>query len=40
MFDNYDFVYVHIKNLKKKLQEAGCSNYFKTLYGTGYKWEI
>jgi DNA-binding response OmpR family regulator len=40
MFDNYDFVYVHIKNLKKKLQEAGCSNYLKTLYGTGYKWEI
>jgi DNA-binding response OmpR family regulator len=31
---------VHIKNLKKKLQEAGCSNYLKTLYGTGYKWVI
>lgn len=40
MLDSYDFVYVHIKNLKKKLQEAGCSNYLKTLYGTGYKWEI
>lgn len=40
MFDNYDFVYVHIKNLKKKLLEAGCSNYLKTLYGSGYKWEI
>lgn len=40
MFDNYDFVYVHIKNLKKKLQEAGCDKYLKTLYGTGYKWEI
>lgn len=40
MLDNYDFVYVHIKNLKKKLLEAGCGNYLKTLYGTGYKWEI
>jgi DNA-binding response OmpR family regulator len=40
MFDNYDFVYAHIKNLKKKLNEAGCGNYLKTLYGTGYKWDI
>lgn len=40
MFDNYDFVYAHIKNLKKKLNEAGCDNYLKTLYGTGYKWDI
>lgn len=40
MFDNYDFVYAHIKNLKKKLSEAGCGNYLKTLYGTGYKWDL
>lgn len=40
MMDNYDFVYVHIKNLKKKLQEAGGGNYLKTLYGSGYKWEV
>jgi DNA-binding response OmpR family regulator len=40
MFDNYDFVYAHIKNLKKKLSEAGCGSYLKTLYGTGYKWQI
>lgn len=40
MFDNYDFVYAHIKNLKKKLTEAGYGNYLKTLYGTGYKWDI
>lgn len=39
MFDNYDFVYAHVKNLKKKLAEAGCNNYLKTMYGTGYKWE-
>lgn len=40
MFDNFDFVYAHVKNLKKKLAEAGCNNYIKTIYGTGYKWEI
>lgn len=40
MFDSYDFIYAHIKNLKRKLQEAGYGNYLKTLYGTGYKWVI
>jgi DNA-binding response OmpR family regulator len=40
MFDNYDFVYAHIKNLKKKLTDAGCGSYLKTLYGSGYKWNI
>lgn len=39
MLDNHDFVYTHIKNLKKKLQEAGCAPYLKTVYGTGYKWQ-
>ena len=39
MLDNHDFVYAHIKNLKKKLNEADCGNYLKTVYGTGYKWE-
>tara|TARA_R110002050_G_scaffold164812_1_gene294965 strand:+ start:692 stop:1366 length:675 start_codon:yes stop_codon:yes gene_type:complete len=40
MFDNHDFIYAHIKNLKKKLADAGCCNYLKTVYGTGYKWEV
>lgn len=40
MFDNHDFVYAHVKNLKKKLSEAGCENYLKTIYGSGYKWEL
>jgi len=39
MLDNHDFVYAHIKNLKKKLREADCGDYLKTIYGTGYKWE-
>jgi DNA-binding response OmpR family regulator len=39
MLDNHDFVYAHVKNLKKKLYEGGCEHYLKTVYGTGYKWE-
>lgn len=39
MLDNHDFVYAHVKNLKKKLNDAGCEQYVKTVYGTGYKWE-
>ena len=38
MLDNHDFVYAHVKNLKKKLYDAGCRHYLKTVYGTGYKW--
>jgi len=40
MLDNHDFVYAHVKNLKKKLTEAGCNQYLKTVYGTGYKWDF
>jgi DNA-binding response OmpR family regulator len=39
MPDNVDFVYAHIKNLKKKLADAGLPDYIRTLYGMGYKWE-
>lgn len=39
MLDNHDFVYAHIKNLKRKLTDAGCDIFLKTVYGTGYKWE-
>ncbi|OYX86377.1 MAG: DNA-binding response regulator [Flavobacteriales bacterium 32-34-25] len=38
MLDNYDFVYAHIKNMKKKLKEMGATDYLKSIYGTGYKW--
>ncbi len=40
MMESHDFIYAHIKNLKKKLTNAGCDNYLKTIYGTGYKWQI
>jgi DNA-binding response OmpR family regulator len=39
MLDNHGFVYAHIKNLKKKLSDAGCPDYIKTVYGLGYKWQ-
>lgn len=35
---SYDFIYTHIKNLRKKLLEAGSGDYIRTLYGTGYRW--
>lgn len=34
---NYDFIYTHIKNLRKKLIDAGSGDYIKTIYGTGYR---
>ncbi len=39
MLDNHDFIYAHIKNLKKKLTKAGSEDYIKTVYGLGYKWQ-
>jgi len=33
-----DFIYSHIKNLKKKLREAGVAEHIQTVYGLGYKW--
>lgn len=35
--DNYDFIYTHIKNLRKKLTDAGCTDYIHSIYGMGYK---
>jgi DNA-binding response OmpR family regulator len=40
LVDNFDFLYAHVKNLKKKLTSAGCPDYIKTMYGIGYKFEI
>ncbi|OCX53976.1 DNA-binding response regulator [Mucilaginibacter sp. PPCGB 2223] len=37
MADNFDFIYSHIKNLRKKLEEAGAKDYIKAAYGMGYK---
>lgn len=40
VFDNFDFIYAHIKNLKKKLTQAGCTDYIKSIYGMGYKFDV
>lgn len=37
LLDKFDFIYSHMKNLKKKLAEAGSEDYIKTVYGLGYK---
>lgn len=37
LLDKFDFIYSHMKNLKKKLTEAGSEDYIKTIYGLGYK---
>lgn len=34
---NYDFIYSHIKNLRKKLVDAGSGDYIKTEYRSGYR---
>jgi DNA-binding response OmpR family regulator len=39
VFDNFDFIYSHMRNLKKKLTESGCPDYIKMIYGLGYKFE-
>lgn len=37
MENNNDFIYTHIKNLRKKLIDAGNADYIKSVYGMGYK---
>lgn len=36
--DNVDFIYQHLKNLRRKISEAGGIDYVQTVYGLGYKW--
>lgn len=40
MADNFDFLYTHIKNLRKKLLQAGCPDYIRSVYGLGYKFVV
>jgi DNA-binding response OmpR family regulator len=35
--DNYDFIYTHIKNIRKKLIQAGSGDYIHSVYAMGYK---
>ena len=38
--ENLDFVYQHIKNLRKKLENAGAEDYIESVYGIGYKFKV
>lgn len=40
MEGNNDFIYTHIKNLRKKLMEADDIDYIKSVYGMGYKFSL
>jgi DNA-binding response OmpR family regulator len=35
--DSFDFVYQHMKNIRKKITTAGGEDHLKTIYGAGYK---
>jgi DNA-binding response OmpR family regulator len=35
--DNFDFIYTHLNNIRRKIRQAGGTDYIKTLYGMGYK---
>jgi len=37
MVDNFDFIYTHMRNLRKKLKKNGANDYLQTIYGLGYK---
>ncbi len=38
--DSHDFIYVHLRNLRKKLAEKGCNDYVQTIYGIGYNFKV
>jgi DNA-binding response OmpR family regulator len=35
--DNFNFVYTHVRNLRRKLEKMGSKDYLKTIYKMGYK---
>ena len=37
MADSFNFIYTHIKNLRKKIMDKGGEDYIRTVYGMGYK---
>jgi len=38
--DSHDFIYVHLRNLRKKLAEKGCTDYVQMIYGIGYNFKV
>jgi len=39
-YGSYDFVYTHLKNLRRKLVDAGSPDYIQNIYGVGYKFTL
>jgi DNA-binding response OmpR family regulator len=39
-YGSYDFVYTHLKNLRRKLVDTGCPDYIQNIYGVGYKFSL
>ncbi|OFY26412.1 MAG: DNA-binding response regulator [Bacteroidetes bacterium RIFOXYA12_FULL_35_11] len=37
--NSHDFIYTHLKNLRKKLEEQGCKDYIQSIYGIGYSFK-
>lgn len=37
LIDSFDFIYTHIKNIRKKLMDAAHKDYIRSVYGVGYK---
>jgi len=39
-YGSYDFIYTHLKNLRRKLVDAGSPDYIENIYGVGYKFTL
>ncbi len=37
LIDSFDFIYTHIKNIRKKLLDVAHKDYIRSVYGVGYK---
>jgi len=38
--ESFDFVYTHLKNLRRKIVEKGGEDHIRTIYGIGYKFQL
>ncbi len=38
--ETFDFIYSHIKNLRKKIMDSGAEDCIKSVYGIGYKYSL
>ena len=38
--ESFDFVYTHLKNLRRKIVDKGGEDHIRTIYGIGYKFQL